>query len=54
MIALNNFIEELQALLQVPAELGAEALDVAQVLRQRLAAVTLFAKKYQYSLSLAL
>lgn len=38
MIALNNFIEELQALLQVPAELGAEALDVAQVLRQRLAA----------------
>ena len=38
MIAINTFIDELQALLQVPAELGAEALDVAQQLRQRLAA----------------
>ena len=36
MIAINTFIDELQALLQVPAELGAEPVDVASVLRLRL------------------
>jgi len=36
MTALSEFIENLQDLLQVPVELGDEALDVANILRQRL------------------